>query len=124
MNYATTDDWFLLGESRPDDEGEMYPWLSRASREIDTLTFNRIVERGYENLTDFQREILTEVTCCLAGWEWEHSDLLDSPFSGYSINGVSAQFGTGESVTSQDGIFIPKRLYGLLEQTGLCCRRL
>lgn len=124
MTYATIDDWAMLGENCPDNEQEAVKWLRQASRHIDTLTFNRIVERGFENLTDFQWEIVTEVTCRLARWEWENADLLDSPLSGYSINGVSAQFGTSEHVTSQDGVLIPRQLYGLLQQTGLCCRRL
>lgn len=124
MTYATCDDWAMMGENCPDGEQEAVKWLCRASRDIDTLTFNRIVERGFENLTDFQREVVTEVTCCLAGWERANSDLLDSPLSGYSINGVSAQFGAAAGVTVQDGVIIPRHLYRLLEQTGLCCRRL
>jgi hypothetical protein len=90
---------------------------------VDTLTFNRIVERGYESLSDFQREIVTEVTARLAEWEMVNSDLLDSPLSSYSVNGVTAQFG-GVNVTVRDGVVMPQQLYGLLEQTGLCCRRL
>lgn len=124
MTYATIEDWVILGENCPDSDAEALLYLSKASRDIDTLTFNRIVERGLENLTDFQREIVTEVTCRLARWEWENADLLDSPLSGYSINGVSAQFGASEHVTAQDGVLIPRQLYGLLQQTGLCCRRL
>lgn len=124
MTYATVEDWAALAGSRPEDETEAERWLRRASRDVDTLTFNRIVERGFAQLTAFQQEIVTEVVCRLAEWEMEHSDLLDSPLSGYSINGVSAQLGAGANVTTQGGVMLPLRLYGLLEQTGLCCRRL
>ena len=34
--------------------------LSAASRDIDSLTFNRIVRLGFNNLTEFQRQIIKE----------------------------------------------------------------
>ena len=37
--------------------------LRRASRHIDTLTYNRIVEKGFDNLTEYQQEIITECAC-------------------------------------------------------------
>lgn len=124
MTYATYEDWGLLADNCPDEEGVAEQWLRRASHDVDALTFNRIAAHGYESLTDFQQETVTEVTCLLAAWEMANGDLLDSPLSGYSINGVSAQFGETAGVTVQDGIIVPRRLYRLLEQTGLCCRRL
>ena len=33
--------------------------LHIASRHIDTLTFNRIVARGFENLTEFQKDVIS-----------------------------------------------------------------
>lgn len=125
MTYATLEDWLRLApDTCPEDSGAAEAWLRQASHDVDALTFNRIVARGFENLTDFQREIVTEVTCRLAAWERANCDLLDSPLSGYSINGVSAQFGETAGVTVQDGVIVPRRLCRLLEQTGLCCRRL
>lgn len=121
MTYASYDDYLALG--LPALEGAE-GWLHRASGDVDTLTFNRIVERGFAQLTEFQREIITEVVCGLAQWESANADLLDSPLSGYTINGVSAQFGETAGVAVQDGVAIPRRLYQLLEQTGLCYRRL
>lgn len=124
MTYATWEDWDCLLPDCPEDGTEADQWLRRASRDIDTLTFNRIRTAGFDSLTDFQRETVTEVTCRLAAWEREHADSLESPLSGYSINGVSAQFGETAGVAILDGVAIPRSLWALLAQTGLCCRRL
>lgn len=96
--------------------------LFTASRHIDTLTFNRIVERTFDGLTPFQQEIVQRVTCELAEWETDNGDVLQSVFSGYSINGVSLSFGAGETMYSQGGVILPKVLYGELAQTGLTYR--
>ena len=106
------------------DEDDIEKMLSSASRHIDTLTFNRIVEIGFDNLTEFQQEIISEAICSLADFEYENQDLLSSPFTSYSINGVSASFGEAWNVEIQNGIAIPKSVYSLLSQTGLTCRRL
>lgn len=107
-----------------EDEDDIEKMLSSASRHIDTLTFNRIVEIGFDNLTEFQQEIISEAICSLADFEYENQDLLSSPFTSYSINGVSASFGEAWNVEIQNGIAIPKSVYALLSQTGLTCRRL
>ena len=48
--------------------------LDTASRHIDNLTFNRIIGRGYDNLTEFQKDILSRV--CRAQAEFEYQLLL------------------------------------------------
>jgi hypothetical protein len=101
-------------------EAERESFAIRASRAIDTLTFNRIVGK-YESLTDFQKGIISEAVSRLALWQYENADLLDSMFSGYSINGVSAQFG-GSGVRTENGVTVPTEVYQLISQTGLCCR--
>lgn len=96
--------------------------LRRASRHIDSLTYNRIVFRKFENMTEFQQEIVKEVCCRLARFETENEDLIGSLLNGYSINGVSVQMTAGMTVFSAYGIVMPKELYSLLIQTGLGCR--
>ena len=96
--------------------------LLEASLHIDTLTFNRIVARKFENLTKFQQDIIKRVVCKLADFEYENKDLLNTPFSNYSINGVSMGFGEKWNLKIQNGIAIPKEDFCLLQQTGLTCR--
>lgn len=123
MMYASFSDYSVAGGAALTKE-TAEKWLERASRDIDTLTFNRITVKGFDNLTEFQQKIVREVTCQLADFSAENEELLDSALTGYSINGVSTQFGEGMSVTVHNGVAIPRRLYSWLSQTGLCCRRL
>lgn len=98
--------------------------LLQASRHIDTLTYNRIVGQGFFRLTDFQQEIVREVCCAQAEFEYENRSIFNTALSGYSINGVSMQFGENWNVTTHKGIPMRKDLYEQLCQTGLCCRLL
>lgn len=94
-----------------------------ASDTIDALTYCRIVERGLDGLTPFQKGIVQRVACALAEWQEEHADMLDSPYSSYSINGVAASWGGSPSgVRNVGGTLIPSRLYAELVKTGLCYR--
>lgn len=118
--YAEASDYEAYGDgSIPSDV--LTKRLRTASRHVDSLTFGRIVDRGLANLTTFQRDIVVEVVCQLADWEYAHEDELQAIVSGYSINGVSMQFG-GAGVKLESGVYIPSGLYALLKQTGLCCR--
>lgn len=96
--------------------------LKQASRHIDSLTYNRIVGRGISSLTQFQQEIIREVCCLQAEFEYENADEIDTILTGYSINGVSAQFGSSWNVYTEKGVVMKKDVYAMLSQTGLCCR--
>lgn len=96
--------------------------LRQASRHIDSLTYNRIVGRGFSNLTEFQQEVIREVCCLQAEFECENADEINTILSSYSINGVSAQFGTSWNVYMEKGVAMKRDVYALLSQTGLCCR--
>ena len=103
-------------------ENDIERALQIASRHIDSLTYNRIVGRGFSSLTQFQRDIIQDVVCQQADFETENADEINSILSSYSINGVSAQFGSSWNVFSDKGVAMKRDLYALLCQTGLCCR--
>ena len=96
--------------------------LIQASRHVDSLTFNRIVGRGFDNLTEYQQDIIREVVCQQADFETENADMISSVLSSYSINGVSMQFGSAWNVYTDKGVAMRRDTYSLLCQTGLCCR--
>ena len=108
------------GSVIPDEELERA--LRQASRHIDSLTFNRIVAAGFDHLTVFQQETIKEVVCMQADFEYENADEINTILSSYSINGVSAQFGSSWNVFMEKGIAMKRDVYSLLTQTGLCCR--
>lgn len=101
---------------------DIVKYLKQASRHIDSLTYNRIVGQGISSLTPFQQEILQEVCCQQAEFEFQNKDIFDMVLSGYSINGVSMNFGESWNVMIQKGIPIRRDVYEQLCQTGLCCR--
>ncbi len=116
--YAKPSDYAVYGnESIPADQLERC--LKTASRHIDSLTFNRIIGCGFDHLTPFQQELVVEIVCLQADFEYENADEIDTVLSSYSINGVSVQFGNGWNVFVQNGIAMRKDTYELLKQTGL-----
>jgi len=96
--------------------------LEIASSHIDSLTFNRIVAKGLDNLTSFQQKIVKRTVCELADFEFENADVLQTTLSNYSINGVSMSFGDSANIEVINGVTLPKQLYNYLMQTGLTCK--
>ena len=96
--------------------------LQIASNTIDALTYCRIVKRGLEGLTAYQKSIVQWVTCALADWQSENEDIINNPYSGYSINGVSATWNPGANIKTVNGVMIPSSIYAELAKTGLCYR--
>lgn len=119
--YVTAEEYTDMGyKSIPSEDIDAY--LLEASRNIDTLTFNRIVAIGFDRLTEFQQELIKEVCCKHAEFLYDNKDAIASIINSYSINGVSMQFGTGFNVRIEGGIPIQNTVYSTLEQTGLCWR--
>lgn len=96
--------------------------LKTASQHIDTLTFNRIVGMGFDNLTPFQQSVVREVCCQMADFMIENKDLIETTVSSYSINGVSMAFGDNWNVVTSQGIAFSRSTFELLKQSGLTRR--
>ena len=107
------------------EDTEIEKALNQASRHIDTLTYNRIVAVGFDNLSEYQQSIIKECVCLLADWEVENADYITNLLSSYSLNGASMSF-TGNSATAQvvNGIAISREIYSHLQKCGLCTRSL
>ena len=108
------------GTTIPEEELERR--LYKASRHIDALTYNRIVGQGISCLTEFQADIIREVCCEQADFEYKNQDLIETVLSGYSLNGASVQFGNSWNVITDQGVAMKRDTYSMLKQTGLCCR--
>lgn len=97
--------------------------LYEASRHIDSLTFNRIMSKGFDQLTGFQQEVIRQACCRLADFEEENEDLLRSYLKSYSINGVSMGLDAGGwNLSVVNGVALPGELFDFLKQSGLCCK--
>lgn len=122
--YADTEYYQKEYKGSAITEEQIESALKTASRHIDTLTYNRIVGKGFVNLTPFQQSTIKEVCCKMADFETENEELLNSVLQSYSVNGVSMSFGSSWNVKIQNGVAIRADLYEILQQTGLCCRSL
>ena len=119
--YLTPAEYAELGYNDiPADE--LGKFLMKASRQVDDLTFNRIVHLGFENLTEFQQNIVQTFICEHAGFLYENDDELNSTLSKYAINGVKMEWGNSPNLTYENGVTVEIHNYALLKQTGLCCR--
>ena len=99
--------------------------LEKASRHIDTLTYNRIVSMGFDNLTDYQQVIIKECECLMADWETENADYISNMLSSYSLNGASMSFtGNSASAVVANGVAVSRDIYSHLQKCGLCTRSL
>ena len=120
--YVTAEYYEKTYSGRIIPGNELDKALRQASRHIDSLTYNRIVGIGFNNLTPFQQDIIREVICQQADFEYENADEINTILQGYSINGVSAQFGRSWNVITDKGVAMKRDVYAMLVQTGLCCR--
>lgn len=120
--YASVSEYLLDYKGSIIPNGELERVLIQASRHIDSLTYNRIVGQGFSDLTAFQQGLIKEVVCQQADFEYENADEICTMLTSYSINGVSAQFGSSWNVFTGKGIAMKRDVYELLSQTGLCSR--
>nr|UWH96873.1 MAG: Protein of unknown function (DUF3199) [Bacteriophage sp.] len=121
--YLTYDDFIEFFPESDIPENQFEAFEKRAETDIDTLTFNRITEQGFENLTDFQKDRVRRSAAMQVKFTYDNSELLDSPLSAYSISGVSMSFDRSK-VISLDGVTTTNQVYDALLQTGLCYRGL
>lgn len=118
--YLTFDEYTEMGGNViPQDEADRL--LRNVSRDIDTLTYNRIRREGFTNLTEFQREVIKEVAFRMAEFIYDNDEMLQGALASYSINGVSMSFDFENStVKILSGVVIEYNVFELLKQTGLC----
>lgn len=120
--YLTYGEFKALCPESDISQEQFAPLEQRAESDIDMLTFNRITAKGFEDLTDFQKERIKRSAALQVRFIADNSELLESPLSAYSISGVSMSFDRSK-VIAVGGACTTVQVYGLLVQTGLCCRK-
>lgn len=96
--------------------------LEEASDQVDRLTYGRIRARGFNNLTEYQQEMVKKAVCYQVDFINSYGDYLNTPLSGYSIGDVSLSF--SQENQGAGGIIADKKTLDYLAQTGLSTRRL
>ncbi|SEA05922.1 hypothetical protein SAMN04515656_10340 [Eubacterium aggregans] len=120
-NYCTYEQYRAMGYTTiPDVDAPGR--LMQSSRNIDSLTFNRIPGGGgIEALTSYQEDVVRQCTAQLADYYYNNQSIIESALSAYSINGVSVNLTASPMIEIRDGVVIPSYIMSFLEQSGLCC---
>ena len=66
MSQYATNEYYsdtFKGNKLPIGVEERNKYLQEASEKIDSITFNRIVAKGFDNLTKFQQEKVQKAVC-------------------------------------------------------------
>lgn len=119
--YVSVSEYMELSESRSIPEDEREKALAAAQRDIDSLTYDRIVRSGFAALTPFQQDLVKRAVCAQADFRWDYGEMLKSPLASYGINGVSMGF-RDNAVRVRSGVSTNPQVEGLLQQTGLTFR--
>lgn len=115
--YANLEDLKNIPEENREEQ------LKAAERDVDRLTYNRIVKIGFDHLTEYQQELVKEATIAQADFRQAFGAMLASPLASYGINGVSMSF-DAKRLVMMFGTTTTLDIYGLLQQTGLTYRGL
>lgn len=118
-------DLYLTEKEREEFEGgENLPlnFYLKAQDKIDELTFNRVAYKGFENLTEFQKNNIKKNLYRLA----KHFQIVEQEgnagnIASYSVLDISVTLDTSKTDEEQG---IPKEIYNDLAKTGLMVRRL
>lgn len=94
--------------------------LEKATDQINSLTYNRIVGIGFDNLTEFQKDKVKKAICIHADFIEKYGEYINMPLSGYSAGSVSVNF----NAQMVNGVTTTQEVLNYLNQTGLICRRL
>ena len=96
-------------------------YLELASIDINKATLTRIERRGFDNLTNQQKDLIIKATCIQAEYIKEEGTYDDESISSYSIGG-DLTINETESQDMADKLKISKVAFSYLKRTGLTPR--
>lgn len=99
-------------------------YLQEASEKIDSITFNRIVARGFDNLTKFQQEKVQKAVCYQAEYIFEngYNDEKKEDVASYSVLDISVNVKTDSEKTQAEKECMSEMAYDLINKTGLATK--
>lgn len=101
-------------------------FLEKAQEKIDSITFNRIVAIGFNNLTDFQQEKIKKAICYQAEYIFEngYNNEKKQDISSYDVLdiNISVKDKTIDEKTQAERECMSEMAYDLVHATGLDSR--
>lgn len=107
-------------KSIPEEDIEKY--LELAQEKIDSITYNRIVAIGFNNLTEFQKEKISEAICYQAEYIFKngYNDEDNRDISSYSVLDISVSVDNSSgNKTKAQKLSMSEMAYDLVHKTGL-----
>lgn len=107
MSYADEKTYLSLSEMYGflmTDPLEIKRNISLAQVKIDELTFGRIRKKGFENLTDFQRDMISRAVCAQADYIAENGFDDGQSVESYSVLDISVSVGDSKSESGRIGV--------------------
>ena len=120
MVYATKDDYGKYGSGSL-ETNEIDKYLELSSIDINRATLTRIEKRGFNNLTEQQKNLIIKATCLQAEYIKDEGIYDDDSISSYSIGG-DLTVNEKESTDIADKLNISKLAFFYLRRTGLTNR--
>lgn len=94
--------------------------LEKATDQINSLTYNRIIGIGFDNLTPFQQDKIKKAICVHADFIEQYGSYIDMPLSGFTAGSTSISF----NAQKINGVTTTQEVLNYLNSTGLSCRRI
>ena len=115
--YATKEYDRKYGSSSLDDN-EIDKYLELSSIDVNRATLTRIEKRGFNNLTEQQKDLIIKATCLQADYIKDEGIYDDDSISSYSIGG-DLTVNEKESTDIADKLNISKLAFFYLKSRGL-----
>lgn len=108
------------GNKLPDEEIEKY--LKLAQEKIDSITYNRIIAVGFDNLTEFQKEKIKEAICYQAEYIYTngYNNEDNRDITSYSVLDISVNVDNSsgnKSIAQKNNM--SEMAYDYIHKTGL-----
>lgn len=101
-------------------ENDIKKNLIKAQQKIDSMTYNRIIKYGFDNLTSFQQEKIKNACCYQANYYYINGTDEDVDISSYSVLDINITLGNSK-VSEASYNSMSSSAYNELKQTGLMC---
>lgn len=124
--YATSEYYYNVfkGTKLPLEDVDKY--LQEATEKIDSITYNRIVAKGYNNLTLFQKDKIQKAVCYQAEYILKNgfNDEEKEDISSYSVLDISVNVKSKDDSekTQAEKKCMSEMAYDSISKTGLTTR--
>lgn len=120
--YVNKDYYLKKFEGKLLSDDEINKYFELAQEKIDSITYNRIVKIGFDNLTDFQKDKISRAICYQAEYIKEngYNNEDNRDISSYSVLDISVNVDNSKKSIAQK-LNISEIAYDYVHKTGLDC---